>query len=205
MKSNYQKSKKLKNKAIELVLSSTSHGLPNIFRTERTSLKIMWFILFVAALSVGIYTVFNGIIGYLNYEVVTKIDVIDESKSEFPAVTFFILKNPKANISLDDLLCFCQFNSENCTSKDFIQNKDRFGYVSYKFKKKYSYVSGLSFGLQVVINLDKIAYSLGSPNKSINDIVDCLRKSFIMIQMILNIILANLTSDLIYPASIIME
>jgi hypothetical protein len=88
MKSNYQKSKKLKNKAIELVLSSTSHGLPNIFRTERTSLKIMWFILFVAALSVGIYTVFNGIIGYLNYEVVTKIDVIDESKSEFPAVTF---------------------------------------------------------------------------------------------------------------------
>jgi hypothetical protein len=47
--------------------------------------------------------------------------------------------------------------------------------VSYKFKKKYSYVSGLSFGLQVVINLDKIAYSLGSPNKSINDIVDGLR------------------------------
>ena len=175
MKSNYQKSKKLKNKAIELVLSSTSHGLPNIFRTERKSLKIMWFILFVVALSVGIYTVFNGIISYLNYDVVTKIDVIDESKSEFPAVTFFILKNPKANISLDDLLCFCQFNSEYCTSSDFIQNKDRFGYVSYKFKKKYSYVSGLSFGLQVVINLDKIVYSLGNPNKSINNIVDGLR------------------------------
>ncbi len=120
MKSNYQKSKKLKNKSIELVFSSTSHGLPDIFRTERTSLKIMWFTLFVAALSVGIYTVFNGIISYLNYDEVTKIDVIDEPKAEFPVVTFFILKNPKANISLDDLLCFCQFN----TSSDFIQNTD---------------------------------------------------------------------------------
>ena len=48
-KSMKQKSKKqrLITRVKDLLLSSTSHGLPNILRAQRRSIKIMWFILFI--------------------------------------------------------------------------------------------------------------------------------------------------------------
>jgi len=45
---------KIKQKTKELVLFSTSHGLPHAFRTNRIFFKIMWISLFIMSTSLGI-------------------------------------------------------------------------------------------------------------------------------------------------------
>jgi len=39
-----KKLKKIADIVVELILASTSHGLPSVFRTERKAIKVMWFI-----------------------------------------------------------------------------------------------------------------------------------------------------------------
>ena len=84
MKTNMDK---IKKKSIELILVSTSHGLPNAFRTENKFLKFMWLILFLICISTGCYTVFSSINDYLQYEVVNKIDINYEMPAHFPSLT----------------------------------------------------------------------------------------------------------------------
>ena len=101
---------RIKNKSLELILSSTSHGLPRIFRTKRKSIKIMWLFLFILFSIICIYMVYSTVINYLKYEVITKIDVIKELPAEFPAVTIINLRNPKCNASLSKIMINCRFN-----------------------------------------------------------------------------------------------
>jgi hypothetical protein len=74
--------KKITKKTVELLLASSSHGLPNVFRSKRIIMKIMWLSLFIISTSFGIYTVFEIVNNYLKHEVVTKIDVITEVPTE---------------------------------------------------------------------------------------------------------------------------
>ena len=105
---------KIKEKSIELGLSSTFIGLPNIIRNENKCLKLMWLILFIFGSSGGIYTVIKVINDYLDYEVVTSIKVFNEIPAKFPAVTFYFLRNNQANISLNEILFRCYFNRLEC-------------------------------------------------------------------------------------------
>ena len=72
------KIEKIKLKSKELVSVSTSHGLPNIFRSQHSAIKLMWICLFTASISMGFYIVTKSIIKYLDFETVTKINVINE-------------------------------------------------------------------------------------------------------------------------------
>jgi len=155
------KKDRIKAKSLDLVLSSTSHGLPNIFRTQKKPIKIMWLILFSLFSSIGMYMVYKTISNYLKYEVVTKIDVIHEIPAEFPAITIINLRNPKSKVSLSKIMIGCQFNSEPCSEKDFEMNVDKLGYVSYRFKKKLSYMVGAYYGLSVLINLKDSSKNTG--------------------------------------------
>ena len=121
---------KIKEKSIEIGLSSTFIGLPNIIRNENKCLKIMWLILFIFGSSGGIYTVIKVVNDYLDYEVVTSIKVFNEIPAKFPAVTFYLLRNNKAKISLNEILFKCYFNSLECNSSDFETIQDKFGYIS---------------------------------------------------------------------------
>ena len=94
------KKEKIIAKVKDLLLSSTSHGLPNIFRTQRKLIKIMWFILFFTSTIVGTYTVYSTIDNYLKYEIVTKLEIIYQKPAEFPAVTISNLRSPKKEIHL---------------------------------------------------------------------------------------------------------
>ena len=69
---------KIKKKTVELMIASSSHGLPNIFRSKRIINKIIWLCLFIVGTLFGILTVMKTVKSYLKYEVVTKIDVITE-------------------------------------------------------------------------------------------------------------------------------
>ena len=48
---------KIAEKTIELALGSSIIGLPNIFRTDKKFLKIMWILLFALALGATVYTI----------------------------------------------------------------------------------------------------------------------------------------------------
>ena len=77
----------IKNILLEVVLSSSAHGLPNIFKSKTIFLKIIWtlfFLFFFCYCSISIIRTINS---YLNWEFVTKIEVIREIPTEFPAVT----------------------------------------------------------------------------------------------------------------------
>jgi disulfide bond formation protein DsbB len=117
---------RIKEKSIELASSSTFIGLPNIIRTEKKGLKLMWLILFIFGSCAGIYTVFKTINCFLDYDVVTSIKVYNEIPAKFPTITFILLKNSKQLIPLDKLIESCFFNELACNlTSDFEIIKDK--------------------------------------------------------------------------------
>jgi hypothetical protein len=153
------KKEKILEKSIEIGLGSKSHGIPNIIKTDRKCLKIIWLILFVLSSSVGIYLVIQSFINYFSFDVVTSIKVIKEIPTEFPAITFFILRNNRVNISLSNLIFQCKFNTFSCNiSKDIRINKDKFGFISYTFKSQPTYLGGSYNSLRLGVNLENISF-----------------------------------------------
>ncbi len=162
------KQKKIIEKSIEIALGSSSHGIPNMFRNDKTCIKLMWIMLFLTGTSMGIYTCVNSIFSYFNYEVVTSINVINEIPTEFPAVTFYIRRNNKVKIPLNKLIEFCFFNSFPCNNNlenYFTINQDKFGFVSYTFKNQSTFLGDINFALSIHLNLENITFD----NKSIFD------------------------------------
>jgi hypothetical protein len=147
---------KIKQKSKELILTSTSHGLPHAFRTNRLLLKIMWITLFLTSTLFGFYTVIQTINTYLSYEIVTKIDVITEIPTDFPAITLINLRNRKNNMSLNEIMILCNFNLEECNENDFDMIVDKYGFVSHRFKRNKSFTPGIQYGLQLLLNLENI-------------------------------------------------
>ena len=74
----------------ETAENSTSHGIPNIARTDSNILKLMWLICLLGSAGGCAYLVFDSLNGYLNYEVVTKISKISETPSPFPIISICV-------------------------------------------------------------------------------------------------------------------
>lgn len=144
---------KLKHNLLNLLLASTSHGLPNVFRTERTLLKILWLSLFIVSISFGLFSTLRGITNYFEFEVVTKFSIIDEIPIQFPKVSFFNLKYYQ-EILLEDILIDCYFNDIACNASDFeainIENQS-IGYFfkGNQFQNIKSFKPGKTNGLQI--------------------------------------------------------
>ena len=66
---------------------STFHAIPNIARTKRTSVKVMWILILILSSTVCSYLVFKTIVQYFSFEVVTKFSVVYENPTKFPTVT----------------------------------------------------------------------------------------------------------------------
>ena len=81
----------MRNKIAQLVESSTSHGLPNIVRSERVSIKLLWTICFVGSFSVCSYMVFLSVSQFLEYSVVTQSELLTETKSIFPTISICMI------------------------------------------------------------------------------------------------------------------
>ena len=79
--------KKLKKLSLEWISTSTSHGLPNIFRTKRLYLKFFWFICFLAATTICAFIIIASINSYLKWSVTVNTNVVTEIPLYFPAVT----------------------------------------------------------------------------------------------------------------------
>ncbi|RNA26674.1 acid-sensing ion channel 1 isoform X2 [Brachionus plicatilis] len=79
--------RRIKNVVVDVLLSSTSHGLPNILKATKASIKIIWTILTILSTGVCAYLIAENIVNYFKYEVTTKTRVISEFKPLFPTVT----------------------------------------------------------------------------------------------------------------------
>jgi hypothetical protein len=79
--------RRVKNLTKEAILSSTIHGLPNLVRTEFTTLKLFWMTCFLCSAAYGIGAVVLMVIAYFRYETVTNIETIHEIPSVFPAIS----------------------------------------------------------------------------------------------------------------------
>ena len=154
---NNTKTKKIKAKVMSLLLASTCHGIPNVIRSERVAFKLVWLILFLLSTVYGVTTVFDSINGFLEYEVITKIDIVPEIPSKFPTITF-INRNTdftKNNVSIADFrknyLKDCYRNSAKCSPEEIQILQDKNSFLSYKLKTNLTFISGPWHGLYVKI------------------------------------------------------
>lgn len=164
-----RKTEKMRNNVRNLVINSTIHGLPNLFKTERPLFKFMWLIFFLISASFGLFMVITNVFDYLEFEVVTKYQIINESPMIFPTITFYNLNKLQTNYSLDDIFIFCSFNDEDCYPKDFEIKEDSYKTV-YQFntgRNSSHYSVGLKRqSMAGSINGLKIALFAGLPRES---------------------------------------
>ena len=102
----------IKNNLSEILGESTAYGLPKIFKSKRIFLKIFWLAFFLMGSIASIYYIVQSINSYLLYEVIPKIEIINENPMQFPTITF--CNNDKSFNK--DLIDFCSFNKKqnNC-------------------------------------------------------------------------------------------
>ena len=95
----------LRSKILNLIETSTSHGLPNIVRSSRISMKILWTVCFLAAFGVCIWMIQQSVSDFLSYETVSKIEVITEASPVFPTVSICNV-NPLTTTDAQNLVEF---------------------------------------------------------------------------------------------------
>ena len=66
---------------------TTAHGIPNLMKTEKISIKIMWLICVLISTGLCSYIIITNINSYFTYEAVTKIREINEFPSIFPTIS----------------------------------------------------------------------------------------------------------------------
>ena len=116
------------------------HGFPNIFESERTFFKVMWSLLLLASAVGCIYFIQRITTDYLNYDVITKIELINENPMRFPAFT--ICNTIDSQNTIDKMLFSCDFNDkEICGANDF-EEIQIFDDSSYKYLKCFRFNGG---------------------------------------------------------------
>lgn len=157
-----QTSQRLKEAAKEIIIETTAHGIPNVIKTKRFFIKVMW--VFSIACSVcfcGIFTA-KSIADYLEFNFVTSIQIFNEEKSEFPMVTLCGL--PNYNLNLKDILVDFSFGYDPIYNKnplDFFDTLiDPFHGVCYRFNgdnkdRIYSRIAGRNYGLTMQLALNQ--------------------------------------------------
>jgi hypothetical protein len=119
---NESKIKSIKKRTFELLEVSTAHGIPNIIRAKQMLPIIIWSFLTILSTSVGSYYVIDNIFEYLKFSTITTIEIIDEQKGEFPAIT--ICADPSFNASLNETILKLKF--DNIDIYNFSQQFDQY-------------------------------------------------------------------------------
>jgi len=114
--------KKIKKIATECSLSSTCHGIPNIARAkDNYCLILMWSLSFAICSGYCLCLTVISLKEFLNYPVITSIDIINESPALFPTVTLCNLNGYSIQNLVNETLINCRFNNQQCSLKDFTQ------------------------------------------------------------------------------------
>ena len=119
----------IRKESTELVLSSTIHGFPNIFKRERTTLKTLWLFLSITSLIGCQVTVYQNISSYLRYNVISETKTVSDQPFIFPAITFCI----DFPFDLIGMTKFCAFkyNYSDCKDRLNVSMFDSFQELDY--------------------------------------------------------------------------
>ena len=129
-------SKKLKKETIKQIETLTTHGFPNIFRSKHILVKIIWTILFLGALGLLIYLLYNNVNDYLEYNVTTVVRSINVDELDFPVITICNRNLASNQKGLEYFKYFFkQINKRN--SKDFVS--DDFDFIQDYYAYAYFY------------------------------------------------------------------
>ena len=156
------KSKCFKKICLESALNTSCNGIPHLFKTERILLKIAWTICILISTATCVWMVSKSINDYLKFDVITKIQTIQQDEITFPAVMICVDNwNNDSSIFIlgcifDAKLCNIAFESFDyynlrCLKINGGKNKTQL------FSSK---ISGLNLGLQININIPRnfVAY-----------------------------------------------
>ena len=83
-----RKSTIIKETVISIIIESTIHGLPNIFRAKEVFIKIIWLLFTIVSFLACTFYSYQSISAYLNFDFVTNINVIYDQNLQFPTVSF---------------------------------------------------------------------------------------------------------------------
>lgn len=84
---NKKTNSQVKSLIRNVLLSSTSHGIPKIIGSQTSSLKILWFFCTIISAGLCCFLIAQNIISYFNYEVTTTFRFKNEISSLFPTIT----------------------------------------------------------------------------------------------------------------------
>ena len=102
-----------------LLEDSSIPGVQNIIKTSYFTIRILWFIsLTILFLWCAIF-LSDIIKSYIDYDIVTNIDLKREERSQFPTITFCISTNDSKTLRLDDILKLCAFDLTAYNSTSF--------------------------------------------------------------------------------------
>ena len=79
---NNMKKKFIKRLIINSFYSSTFHGLKNLVITDLWLVRLIWLVCLVISASFCVYFITGSVLGYLNYETVSQLNVIYEAKGQ---------------------------------------------------------------------------------------------------------------------------
>ena len=102
-----EKAKRIKKNLNEILVNSTSHGIPNIIRANSLFLKIMWSLFFILSTCTCFFYIAKIITEFLKFNTVTTISFINERQSLFPTVSF--CSWPVFNESIDKIVLSVTF------------------------------------------------------------------------------------------------
>jgi hypothetical protein len=77
----------LKNQLEECILSSSTHGLSNIYQSKSRLNQLLWILMVILSSCVCIYFIIISLTDYFSYSVTTETRILNEHHSLFPVVT----------------------------------------------------------------------------------------------------------------------
>lgn len=113
--------------------------MPNAVRTSQVSMRCMWYISVLTSTCVCVFLVISSILQYLEFEVITKVRVINEFESEFPRVLICNANEFSTSYALDFLR-----DKRHLFSNYTLNMLDDFNYVTFHNKQALRYTTKLN-------------------------------------------------------------
>lgn len=129
-----------------------SNGYSELINSNKTILKFCWVIFIIASILGYFYYVYDNIIDYLKYEVITQTLVKKVRILTFPAVSLCVRKDSK--ILFQNAILRCSYGGENCDFHDFREIKVANDYNCLQFNGGKN-SSGHSVQLKTAISNNK--------------------------------------------------
>lgn len=116
----------IKNLKIDSLVNSKVHGLSHIGSSPHSIYRSMWSLFVLLSICGCTFLIGQSLALFLNYEVITKTRIVQQSSADFPAVYFCNRYNSSYN-ALRNLLFSCNFKvivvsqSGNCGNEVFVE------------------------------------------------------------------------------------